>query len=368
MTISDLLENNLFSYPYYYDKDFNGHVDAFFKNYLNLIISFDGEYNDIIKGNFELINIICENILTINAIEIKEDEQMIRFSNLMLIIEKYLFPKDKNLIISGVDSFLYKARSLYSEDFNLQNMFHRPFQDASEIKEYRFSKKNTPCLYLSNSIYNCWLELDKPNFENMAFSRFTTNYNFRYLNISSDLNFLKKTYKLKESNFELFESLKEILKIVFEKFICLFPLYVACYSVNKNKSNNKPEYLIPQLLMEWTKNSTNVDGIIYDSTKISNLKNLGSYGYVNYAIPVKSIKEIGYCEILSQSLKLTKPICGKEYSKLKSSNKEVFKKLPYPPMLFIDQKENIFYYGLTKYGMLEKLLSRMETDEFSVKL
>ncbi|MFW1494652.1 hypothetical protein ACEV9S_24505, partial [Vibrio parahaemolyticus] len=48
-----------------------------------------------------------------------------------------------------------------------------------------------------------------------------------------------------------------------------WPLIAACSIRVKNPSDNfKPEYIIPQLLLQWARDYKSIDGIRYTSTHI----------------------------------------------------------------------------------------------------
>lgn len=78
-----------------------------------------------------------------------------------------------------------------------------------------------------------------------------------------------------------------------------WPLIAAC-SVKVREANDtfKPEYIIPQLLLQWI-NQNSLDGIRYSSTHINSAERIHEAKLYNLVIPVKSFKLYeGYCEKL----------------------------------------------------------------------
>jgi len=72
----------------------------------------------------------------------------------------------------------------------------------------------------------------------------------------------------------------------------------------------KPEYIFPQFLMQWI-SEHRIGSIEYRSTQIeySQFENSNSLvNFTNLAIPAKSTKASGPCDILKSNIKLSEPI------------------------------------------------------------
>lgn len=99
--------------------------------------------------------------------------------------------------------------------------------------------------------------------------------------------------------------------------ILFFPLIIASMvQVKNNKDTYKPEYLIPQLLIEWVishnrdKNDPDDEilGIKYTSAHKNDDFNFPDTSYDNYAIPVLTpLKSKKYCSRLEEIFHLTTP-------------------------------------------------------------
>lgn len=317
MNLEELFSEQFFQLPLKAHPYFLKHLKNTLDQYRELLESLDGGYKEFVsKLNPEISN-SCDLILKIAQYYF--EGKLLRayelFNKLLEQLEQYLLQKDKNAIILGTDDRLFKARRKLEKGFEIGNMFHIPFEDRYHIKTNRFSLSGLPCLYLSNSIYTCWEELDRPFFSQMAVSRFETYKNFKYLDLSVDFWYVQHGANEKnrqEAGEKVNELLKESYYIRLEKFLQLFPLYAACYTkVYNTLADFKPEYIFPQMLMEWTADSDWVDGIIYESTKTERLRISGGWANLNdslnFAIPVRSCLERGYCDVLGKNYKLTKP-------------------------------------------------------------
>lgn len=103
---------------------------------------------------------------------------------------------------------------------------------------------------------------------------------------------------------------KEALK--YTKFILayavIWPIIFAC-SVEKKYPSGKfhPEYIIPQMLLQWIAKEQKVDGIRYFSTKIVKYPNAPKVNS-NFAFPVRKLNKDGYCNHLRKLFELTEPI------------------------------------------------------------
>ena len=91
------------------------------------------------------------------------------------------------------------------------------------------------------------------------------------------------------------------------RYLITFPLTIACSIKVKNPTGNfKPEYIIPQLLLQYISRNDKIDGLKFLSTKVdySKLYNIDAY---NYVFPVKTIKKEGFCSVLSELFHSTEP-------------------------------------------------------------
>jgi hypothetical protein len=90
-----------------------------------------------------------------------------------------------------------------------------------------------------------------------------------------------------------------------EGYILAWPLIVACSIKTGNKDSSfHPQYLVPQMLLQWVCDEQKVDGIRYFSTRTPR----GGFPYYNFAFPARVIKSEGRCAHLQKKFTLTDPI------------------------------------------------------------
>lgn len=198
--------------------------------------------------------------------------------------EDYSFDPNKNFYRIRIKNANYPL--------SRQELFHIPFNLRGKIRTQRFSIPGFPCLYLSNSIYTAWEEMKRPNLEEIQAIR---------LQNKSTLNLIDLTNSKYGGNYNSERS--DELKIY--DFL-MWPLIAACsIKVREVSDHFKPEYIIPQLLLQWIRNNKSVHGIKFSSTHIDLNESKSQGNFYNLVLPVIANKENGYCENLSEMFKLT---------------------------------------------------------------
>jgi hypothetical protein len=156
-----------------------------------------------------------------------------------------------------------------------------------------------------------------------------------------------------------------------ENFILSFPLLFACsVDVLDYNSDFIPEYIVPQNLLQWVIKQDDIDAIQYSSNRTKHkLKPIHFESEANVVIPAKKFKSVGYCELLSKTIKLTNPI---NYNLLEIANDPVTRYKTGLWSIFQDIKkhklielieDDITIYADTIFGKLEKKLSKMKTKK-----
>ena len=206
------------------------------------------------------------------------------------------------------------------------------------------------------------------------------------MDLSVNLWYLENTFderilKRLENKPEV-DDFKKYAYLSLEKFLQIFPLYVACYTKVHNKAADfKPEYIFPQMLMEWIANTDWVDGIIYESTKTERLKVSGGWpnlkDSLNYAFPVRSYSEKGFCETLVNHFKLTKPtswemvqILYPDIARKQIDLKEdVIGKVYGPAFIHFNlPNEKSLLYHETEFGRFEHYLMLQTANQLPIKI
>ncbi|PWS26195.1 hypothetical protein DHW03_15485 [Pedobacter yonginense] len=167
----------------------------------------------------------------------------------------------------GTDNFLYKKNQ----------MFHIPFELRGNVATQRYSIPGFPSLYLGKTIYVCWEELKRPDLNIFQVSKLENTDVVTYIDLTPP-DFTSGLYNTK----------------VFG-YLMAWPLIAACsLKVSNPNSHFKPEYIIPQLLLQWVRNENEVDGIKYNSTNIP-AKTIRSDGeFHNLVFLLKKMPPKGY--------------------------------------------------------------------------
>ena len=198
----------------------------------------------------------------------------------------------ENLQLRG-NSNHYRIR-LVSNNYPLgrEQLFHIPFDERGKVTSQRFSIPGFPSLYLSNSIYTAWEELRRPKQDDIQAMRFVNENPMPVMDLTTS-RYAQNVQKTRESEDQVYDFL-------------MWPLIAICsIKVYDVEDYFKPEYIVPQLLLQWIRNHESVVGIKFSSTHID-LNNGKSEGeFYNVVIPVVENKESGYCSTLSSIFKST---------------------------------------------------------------
>ncbi|EKQ1560019.1 hypothetical protein P4W37_004260, partial [Salmonella enterica] len=210
--------------------------------------------------------------------------------------------------ICNSETPLYRVRKSDNYLTKREEIFHIPFSQRHLVRNQRYSVAGLPCLYLGASLYVCWREMNRPDFNKLFVSAFYTsqthpeemilNLNIEAL-IDITSNFRNKN---QPKNFKLALSL-----------VALWPLILSCNYLNKQQDAIFiQEYVIPNLLMQWISRQAEhkIIGIAYHTTKIDS----GYYGYkgLNVVFPPQinhsDVKRHDYCPHLAKQFVCTPPL------------------------------------------------------------
>lgn len=249
---------------------------------------------------------------------------------------------------------LYKARTIdKNQKLTFEEMFHIPLNQRGIVKTQRYSAPGYPCLYLGKSINVCWEELGRPRFDDLMISRFVVKNEFQVLD-------LRVPQKDDLESDRLVEILKKIPLIISASIVVI-----------DTDASFKPEYIIPQLIVEYiiTNNRNEykegkrdlfsfILGVYYMSTHINGDLEFPEDIFYNLALPVVVVngKET-YCQLLSSCFDWTDPT-SYYYEDIKEKFGSAFRDEDVDSKL--TQKE--VHYKYSKMGELESRIS-----EFSLK-
>ena len=237
--------------------------------------------------------------------------------------------------------YYYRARINDGTIKSFPDMFHIPNNKREIIRTERFSALGYPCLYLGNSVYDCWEEMGRPSFDELYFSGYKVVEEF-------------KVYDLRKPNKEDFETekLPDLLKRLIYVIACQF-------KVLHRDGHFKPEYIIPQLILELIISSNRKKketecgpyslawGVAYTSTHLAYDFPYKEDYLENIAIPVVDNNiEQSYCNYLMSLFEISDPICYR-FEELKEMINGVMWSGPYTE----EMRSQYFY---TKLGFVER--------------
>lgn len=225
-----------------------------------------------------------------------------------------------NTEYSREDYPLYRGRKEEIEKpyFSKIDLFHIPFEERYKIRTNRYSISGNPALYFGDSTYVCWKEMEVSSCNIYYYSKFKINSikPLKIISLKRVEDCILSTKDLSYFDHKDWENKYNELALLFintMQYLSTFPLILACTIKVKNPTDStpnqpfKPEYIIPQLLIQFVQfQKSDIIGIKYPSTKVdySKLENTTAY---NYAFPVKKSSKDGFCKTLVDTFQLTEP-------------------------------------------------------------
>lgn len=341
----DFLSKKLTEYLAYYKSNLYEHVDKkipFVDNAENVII------NKVEKFSNEILKTLEEFYKG----RVLEATQI--FNQALDDIFFHELPDVLNTIEIGKN--FYRGRKNENKSLTKSDLFHIKFELRHIVSTNRYSIPGFPALYLGDSTYSCWEEFDRHKLRDLWFSRFSNTRELKIIQIQKIENLLS----------DLEDDIPEVQVVKILSYLVTFPLTIACsIKVKHTNGNFKPEYIIPQLLLQYVSKKEEIDGIKFPSTKIdySKLTEIEAY---NYVFPVKNIYKSGFCDKLVDTFHLTEPTSLELEEIIYNPAKQ--------KMVFgmgtpdgISQIEFIHgeksFYSTTSFGKIESSLNRRESSK-----
>lgn len=258
----------------------------------------------------------------------------------------------------------YRMRKMATIDYvTKEELFHIPLKKRGIVRTQRYSTPGYPCLYLGASIYGCWEELNRPDLNSCFISRIVNQKEMVLINMTKPLISHWKdkdqiiSLDMECSNFQIYN----ITDDIFCSEIKRMPFVIASMVEVRQKDDSfKPEYIIPQLLMEIIINN-GFWGVIYTSVHESN-----SFSFSfdrndmfdiytprelvfldNVAIPVrKPLANTFFCPELCSSFKLSDPLfceCDQAKSHYETSGMphHINERVPYDSSIFFQLEKEL---------------------------
>ena len=315
MNIKDFKREIEAMFPCRWGEDFMQDIKNVFAKYIDIVSCLDG----VDPAGLDNVIHLCSSLMDVVNLyyDGRKGDAFMVFSAIMNGSADFegLF-NSIGCVDINPEEFYYRARERkIGEEYSILNMFHIPLNKRGIVSTQRYSSPGYPCLYLGNSAYACWEEMRRIPFDNLMFSAYKVKYPFKVfdMRVPSDSDYTSEV---------LVQTIKRI------------PLMLACSFTVKNTSDVfKPEYIIPQMLVETIisnnrkitqheKSAIEPDviwGVIYTSTHISSDFPYGKKYLENIVLPViESNNPSHYCYCLASLFEISNPSCY-EYESLKDN-------------------------------------------------
>jgi RES domain-containing protein len=253
---------------------------------------------------------------------------------------------------------LYRIRADQYLDLARQDLFHVPFELRHRVTTQRFSIPGLPCLYLGSSLYVCWEELGRPELSHvqMSYFQFRKSHDVRLLTIGPSPHYIRA--EVARSSAEKGESPHRsfISQLIAGLYAC-WPLVLACcLKVQYPDAPFAPEYVIPQLVLQWVTSKDRVDGIQYPSVQVD-YSRVETTVALNYVFPVKAKRNRhGQCRKLKNRFVLTKPTSWTLAQATRSSSDFFILNRSGERFAVVDGMASS--YGESQFGLTEEILRK----------
>ncbi len=191
---------------------------------------------------------------------------------------------------------LFRLRITDTPVISREDIFHIPFDKRYRVTPQRYSISGLPCLYLAGSIYTCWEELGRPPFHKIQAAAIwvTPGHSLNCIDFAYRPELLARVIMPDGS---IHKGTYEILEVPSasspEAYLCsrivLWPLLASCSVVVKHRDEPyKPEYVVPQLLLQWIANRPKWDGIAFFSTHVRPVAQGQPLALCNFVFPTQT--------------------------------------------------------------------------------
>lgn len=225
------------------------------------------------------------------------------------------------------------------KNYSRSRVFHTPYNLRSKVSTSRYSIAGYPSLYLGTSLELCCEEIKYNPYQGYGLAAmFQIARPIEHINVRIiELGIKPQDFTNSESPNQSFG--RHISRSTLESketkqdYLLWYPLIAACSFIRTNKKDAfAPEYIIPQLLMQWVRdemmptyphhNPCELIGIRYFSCASKRMSDMGfNYVFPTSGMPVSHA--LPYCSVLANSFRLTKPVYIHEYDTIKACEREL---------------------------------------------
>jgi hypothetical protein len=320
MNLAEFFESDALSLPKRYGNEgFENAVASFFDGYIANVIALDpgNDVADLLRSNISSLQQVCgrlqqcisQYLLGFPSRAYAEFEQAMNvlspwMNDVVYPIGEFL--KEGVFRVEGTDPTrefrgdLYRIRTGSLDPYSREQLFHIPFELRHIVATQRYSIPGLPCLYLGSSLWGCWEELGRPDFNKLQIARFALAAEVRVLDLGWRPAIVG--YYIRHLEFDTSFPNAVIGQALY------WPLLAICSIRRRNPDAPfAPEYVVPQLLLEWIRQTPTCDGLRYFSTKITT--NVHSPdAAANYVLPAQSKSDAGHCTVLCEKVAVSAPV------------------------------------------------------------
>jgi hypothetical protein len=261
-----------------------------------------------IKSHRLIIRSVAEDVIaTITAyLDGKHDVAGDRLGNAVKQLQPHL-DKLSTADLSKEMDHLYRVRKSSTPLTSKAEMFHIPLDKRHLVAPQRYSIPGVPCLYLGGSLYLCWEELGQPDVELLHMSHFKlrTGQTVKLLNLVLRPEHVAAFIEWQWDKYP--DRRGWLSDYAVSTGVCWPLVAISSVRVKHRESPFKPEYIVPQLLLQRVITSTDLDGICYSSTNVQ-LHCPDTVAIANFVFPVKSGGRSGACPGLTAKFEMTDPV------------------------------------------------------------
>lgn len=348
--------------------DFYSTLESLFNHYINQLTALSNisttsenskdNHSDNISLNLNNAKKLCDYLKQsvkyyLNGFPAKAYTE---FENVMRILEESplkLYQKNASEQLKGSNNDPLKLFRVVGVDdiknYPRSRVFHTPYNLRSKVSTSRYSIAGYPSLYLGTSLELCCEEIKYNPYQGYGLAamfqiaRQIEHINIRVVELGiKPQDFTNSEFPNQGFGRRISKSTLES-KGIKQDYLLWYPLIAACSFIRTNKKDAfAPEYIIPQLLMQWVRDEMHrkdeqyskyglyqsyqheLIGIRYFSCASKRMSDMG----FNYVFPTSGKQDSStpqYCSVLANSFLLTKPVYIHEYDTIKACERELIK-------------------------------------------
>jgi len=204
--------------------------------------------------------------------------------------------------------FLYRMRISKQQKLTRGDLFHIPLNLRRQVRPQRYGVPGLPSLSLGGSVYVCWEEMQCPDLNSLHVSRFAAvpGANLRVLEFGYRPALMAVLIEYYQRRGDLDRDGPLARFVV--AYCLIWPLLAAsAVRVRDREQPFKPEYVVPNLILQWIAATRRFDGVRYFSMNVDE-KYDDPMACANFVFPAQTSAASGYCPRLAAAFHLSPPV------------------------------------------------------------